>query len=153
MYATLQAINNYFERTSEYGDYAISENSVSTVRGDYKVGQYVRIMDSLLNDGVYKIATVGTGTITLTETLVDEEFSGYIVGLAIPPELITLSAKVEGFSNAGVSSESIPNYSVSYNVVDGLTVDGATAYKRELAPYRKPFVSRYYFLNRVRIYG
>ncbi len=146
MYATLLACNNFFERSSEYGKYTISENAIA-VRGDYKAGQYVRIMESLLNDGVYKIATVGTGSITLDGTLVDEEFCGYIVGLAIPPEMVELSKKVEAYSHAGIASESIPNYSVTY-----LAQDGLNAYKTELAPYRKPFMPKFYFLNWVRIY-
>lgn len=147
MYATLLACNNFFERSSEYGRYTISENAIA-VRGDYKAGQYVRIMDSLLNDGVYKIASVEAGEITLTETLTDEEFCGYIVGLAIPNEFITLAAKVEAFTNRGISSESIPNYSVSFNAKNGVE-----AYRSDLQAYMKPFQSRYFFLRWVRIYG
>ena len=147
MYATLLACNNFFERSSEYGRYTISENAIA-VRGDYKAGQYVRIMDSLLNDGVYKIASVEAGEITLNETLTDEEFCGYIVGLAIPNEFITLAEKVEAFTNRGISSESIPNYSVSFNAKSGVE-----AYRSDLQAYMKPFQSRYSFLRRVRIYG
>jgi hypothetical protein len=147
MYATLLACNNFFERSSEYGRYTISENAIA-VRGDYKAGQYVRIMDSLLNDGVYKIASVEAGEITLDATLTDEEFCGYIVGLAIPNEFITLAAKVEAFTNRGISSESIPNYSVSFNAKNGIE-----AYRSDLQAYMKPFQSRYSFLRWVRIYG
>lgn len=147
MYATLLACNNFFERSSEYGRYTISENAIA-VRGDYKAGQYVRIMDSLLNDGVYKIASVEAGEITLNETLTDEEFCGYIVGLAIPNEFVTLAAKVEAFTNRGISSESIPNYSVSFNAKNGVE-----AYRSDLQAYMKPFQSRYSFLRWVRIYG
>ena len=147
MYATLLACNNFFERSSEYGRYTISENAIA-VRGDYKAGQYVRIMDSLLNDGVYKIASVEAGEITLNATITDEEFCGYIVGLAIPNEFITLAAKVAAFTNRGISSESIPNYSVSFNAKNGVE-----AYRSDLQAYMKPFQSRYFFLRWVRIYG
>ena len=147
MYATLLACNNFFERSSEYGRYTISENAIA-VRGDYKAGQYVRIMDSLLNDGVYKIASVEAGVITLNETLTDEEFCGYIVGLAIPNEFVTLAEKVEAFTNRGIASESIPNYSVSFNAKNGVE-----AYRSDLQAYMKPFQSRYSFLRWVRIYG
>ena len=147
MYATLLACNNFFERSSEYGRYTISENAIA-VRGDYKAGQYVRIMDSLLNDGVYKIASVEAGEITLDATLTDEEFCGYIVGLAIPNEFITLAEKVEAFTNRGIASESIPNYSVSFNAKSGVE-----AYRSDLQAYMKPFQSRYSFLRWVRIYG
>ena len=148
MYATLLACNNFFERSSEYGRYTISENAITTIRGIYLPGQYVRIMDSLLNDGVYKIASVEAGKITLDATLTDEEFCGYIVGLAIPNEFITLAAKVEAFTNRGISSESIPNYSVSFNAKNGVE-----AYRSDLQAYMKPFQSRYSFLRWVRIYG
>ena len=147
MYSTLLAINNFFERTSEYGSYAISENAITATRGEYKVGQYVRIMNSLLNDGVYKITAVESVSIELSGTLVDEEFDGYIVGLAIPASVVAIAAKVEAFTNRGISSESIPNYSISFNAKSGVE-----AYATDLAPYKKLFVSPYYFLNWVRVY-
>jgi hypothetical protein len=147
MYNTMLAINNFFERTAEVDDYEIATNKI-VVKGDYKVGQYIRIMGSLLNDGVYKIKAIVGDTIELTETMVDEEFYGYIVGLAVPSQFITLAAKVEAYSHAGVSSESIPNYSVSFNAKNGVE-----AYRSDLQAYMKPFVSPYYFLRWVRIYG
>jgi hypothetical protein len=104
-------------------------------------------MDSLLNDGVYKIASVEAGEITLDATLTDEEFCGYIVGLAIPNEFVTLAEKVEAFTNRGIASESIPNYSVSFNAKSGVE-----AYRSDLQAYMKPFQSRYSFLRWVRIY-
>ena len=148
MYSTLLAINNFFERTSEYGSYAISENAITAIRGEYKVGQYVRIMDSLLNDGVYKITAVASGSIELSGTLVDEEFDGYIVGLAIPATVVAIATKVSAFTNRGISSESIPNYSITYGAKSGVE-----AYASDLAQYKKPFVSPYYFLRWVHIYG
>lgn len=145
MYATMQSVNNYFERTVELGSYTIAENSIA-VRGKYKVGQYVRIMDSTLNDGVYKIKTFSSGAIELDATLVDESFTGYIVGLAVPPEFVALATKVKAWSHYGVSSESIPNYSVSFKAGSG-----AEAYAADLAKYKKQFISPYYFLNYVSV--
>ena len=146
MYATMQAVNNYFERTAELGNYTITDNAVA-VRGTYKVGQYLRIMGSFLNDGVYKIKTFTNGTVEFDATLTDEEFVGYIVGLAVPPEFVTLAAKVTGWTSRGLSSESIPNYSVSYSAKNG-----AEAYAQDLAKYKKPgTISPYYFLNYVTI--
>ncbi|HZJ77211.1 MAG TPA: hypothetical protein VFD52_00215 [Clostridia bacterium] len=146
MYNTLLTCSNFFERTAEFGTYSISENAIA-VRGDYKAGQYVRIMDSLLNDGVYKIASVEAGEITLNATLTDEEFSGHIVGLAIPKQFIEIAEKINKFETRGISSESIPNYSVTYSAKNGVE-----AYKTELAPFMKPYQSPYYFLNWVAIY-
>lgn len=148
--------NNYFERTAESGEYTISENSIHTVRGKYAVGQYIRIMDSLFNDGVYKVKTFSEdgGNIVIEGTLQDEVFSGYIVGLAVPPAFVELNETIKKYDekvkkHAGVTSESIPNYSVSY---DTANKDGAAYYAAEVARFRKPFISRFYFLTRVLIY-
>lgn len=145
MYTTMQAVNNYFERTVELGRYKITENAVR-VRGTYKAGQYIRIMGSLLNDGVFKIQTAETdGTLTFKAgELKDEEFTGYIVGLAVPPEFVKIAEKVKAWNHHGVASESIPNYSVTF-----AAKSGAEAYAAELARYKKPFISPYYFLTQV----
>lgn len=126
MYETMLTCNNYFERTSEYGDYTVLNNSIATCRGIYYTGQYVRIIGSLFNDGVYKITALSNGTITLDGTLQDEAFNGYIVGLAVPNDFIALSAKVEA--------------------------NGIDPYKKELSLYRKPYISKMYFLNSVIVY-
>lgn len=147
--------NNYFERTAERGEYTISDNAIQKTRGKYAAGQYIRIMDSLLNDGVYKIKTVAeSGTLILDGELVDEVFTGYVVGLAVPPAFVALSEKISQYDakagkHAGLSSESIPNYSVSY---DTANKDGAAYYASEVAQFKKPIVSKFYFLTRVRIY-
>lgn len=146
--------NNYFERTAEQGEYTIESNAIQNVRGKYVAGQYIRIMDSLFNDGVYKIKTATEdGKIVLDATLKDEIFNGYVVGLAVPPAFIALSKKVEAYDekaqrHAGVNSESIPNYSISY---DTANKDGAAYYASEVAAFKKPIISRFYFLTRVRI--
>lgn len=147
--------NNYFERTAEKGEYTISDNAIQKTRGKYYAGQFIRIMDSLFNDGVYKIKTVAeNGTIIIDGELVDEIFIGYVVGLAVPPSFFALSEKISQYDakaakHAGVTSESIPNYSVSY---DTANKDGAAYYASEVARFRKPIVSKFYFLTKVRIY-
>ena len=139
--------NNYFERTAESGAYSIVSQSIA-LRGVYKVGQFIRILDSLLNDGVYKITAIVDKTVTLDGTLVDEQFTGYVVGLAVPNDFIALAEKVKKFNrHQGVSSESIPNYTISFSANNG-----STAYANELGRYNKPLLGRYYFLNWVESY-
>jgi len=139
--------NNYFERTAESGTYSIVNGSIA-LRGTYKVGQYVRILDSLLNDGVYKITAIADKTVTLDGTTTDEVFTGYIVGLAVPSDFIALAEKVKKFNkHQGIASESIPNYTISFSANNGYT-----AYANEIARYNKPYIARYYFLNWVESY-
>ena len=47
-------LNNYFEQLRIYGEFEISNNSIDL--SDYNVheGQYIRIVGSVFNDGVYQ---------------------------------------------------------------------------------------------------
>lgn len=137
--------NNYFEKAYESGDFVISSNSIH-VANEYKEGQYVRVMDSLLNDGVYKVHSFAGGVIVLEGTLIDESFNGYIVSMCIPKEFVDLVAPMNAYDNQvnkGVSSESIPNYSVSYD-------SNSNSYKHfaaQIDRYHKFYQGRYYFIK------
>lgn len=150
MYQIMQSINNFFERTAEAGTFQITEGKISNLKAKYIQGQYVRIMDSIMNDGVFKIKSVQEdGSIELDGSTTNEEFTGYIVGLAIPKSFIELTEKMQEYDvklkkHKGVASESIPNYSVSY---DTSIKSIADAFKSELSPFRKPYIAKYYFLN------
>lgn len=146
--------NNYFERSIEEGDYTIFEGGLE-VKGDYITGQYVRVMDSLLNDGVYKIKSVNNSTdsksIVLDGDTTDESFTGRIIGLAVPKSFIELYNKVNDFDlkaqkHAGVTSESIPNYSVGY---DTANKDGATYYASEVMRFKRPPMPKGYYISRI----
>lgn len=149
----LALINNYFEKTAEEGSFAIVDGTLVGAKDRYLKGQYVRIMDSILNDGVYKIKDVGVnGELTIEELKEkDEEFSGVLVGLAIPSDFIGLTKRMEEFiknKSLGIKSESVPNYSVSFDDREFIQ-----AFEKELFPYRKLSSSRFGFLNHVKIYG
>lgn len=150
MYQTMQAVNNFFERTAEAGTFQIVEGRIEGLKAKYLQGQYVRIMDSIMNDGVFKIKSVPQeGTIELDGLTTSEEFTGYIVGLAIPQAFMELTEKIKEYDvklkkHKGVTSESIPNYSISYDTSIKSVTD---AFKSELSPFKKPYITRYYFLN------
>lgn len=150
MYQTMQAINNFFERTAEAGTFQIVEGRIEGLKAKYIQGQYVRIMDSIMSDGVFKIKSVPQeGAIELDGLSTSEEFTGYIVGLAIPQAFIELTEKIQEYDvklkkHKGVASESIPNYSISYDTSIKSVTD---AFKSELSPFKKPYITRYYFLN------
>lgn len=86
--------NNYFEKFYIHGNISITDGKLE-LPSNFVVGQYVRIIGSLLNDGVYKIQEKSGDTTTLSLLLEDEEFSGYVVGLAVPKAFVALSERVD----------------------------------------------------------
>ncbi len=140
----LKHLGNYFERDYESGNFTISANTIE-VNKSYKTGQYVRIMDSLLNDGVYKVVSATDGEIILQETLSDETFNGYIVSLAIPSNVVDISKQMQDYQAMvakGIASESVPNYSVSYS-----SQSVWQSFDDILKPYSKPYRGRYAFIK------
>lgn len=152
MYQIMQSINNFFEKTAEVGTYKIEDGKLKGIKGKYIVGQYLRIMDSIMSDGVYKITGIPSEDQLELEGLsidINEEFTGYIVGLAVPQAFIELAKKMTEYDaklkkHKGVASESIPNYSVSF---DTSIKSANDAFSLELSVYKRPYLARYYFLN------
>ena len=87
-----------------------------------KEGQYIRIIGSTFNDGVFQYPT---------NNLRDETFDGAVWLLAVPPDVIELAAEVgqwrEKYSEASESpytSESFGGY--SYTKASGTGISGAS---------------------------
>ena len=79
----LDYIHNYFEKDIVPGTYTVSSGSIDV---DFlQNNQYFRIRGSVFNDGVYKYPV---------NNLVDEEFTGEIWAMAVPPAVIALSAEI-----------------------------------------------------------
>ena len=137
----LKVINNFFYRFYESGYYGIETNSIE-VKGRYVKGQYIRIIGSMLNDGVYKVDSVIDNMIMLDAELLDEVFKGNICSLAIPKDLIDLEVKVSEFNAknkpSAITSESFQGY--SYSKATGNNGTPATwqdVFANDLKPYRK----------------
>lgn len=136
----LNAINNYFYRFGEFGRFSVAEGVVG-VGKKYVAGQYVEILGSLTCDGVYCVKSYADGKLTLTEPL-NEEFDGYVMSLAIPKQIISLSEKIDEYikvnPNSSIVSESFGNYSHSKTTnADGMVATWEDVFKNELKPYRK----------------
>ena len=119
LYDLMNKCNNYFINDYENGDFVI-QNKIIELNGTYKVNQYIRIINSLFNDGIYKIVKIDGKKIEL-DNGVNEEFNGYVCGLKVPNDFIKLLDKINEYEKRikkGISSESIPNYSISYNNED-----------------------------------
>ena len=141
-------IHNYFIRERFAGTFTITNGQLSPTPA-LKEGQRFLITGSDLDDGIY---TYHAGGLRDDDDiagagLADEIFSGAICGLAIPPQVIALSAEVSEWVgkygdiiNSPYQSESFNGY--SYTKSSGGNADGEAS-----AGWQQVFASR---LNRWR---
>lgn len=142
-------LKNWFDRNQPkyFGNVSIINGALSETY-DLKVGQYFRIVDSTLNDGVYHYPIT---------TLTDETFDGAIWGMALPKPFIALLDDIEAWkakfnsldtqdgkqAMSPFNSESFGGY--SYSKSNGGTGDTSKdksgtwqgVFGARLAPYRK----------------
>lgn len=96
-------------------------------------GQYVRIIGSILNDGVYQYPLTG---------LIDETFTGTVRLLAIPKTVLALVDEIQAWVKknqpTAYTSESFAGYTYSKATnADGLAAGWQDVFRSQLAPYRK----------------
>lgn len=140
MIKVMKHINNYFTKSIEYGIYEIETDGITGSFSDtYVAGAYLIIQNSYLNDGIYKILSVTNSKITLDATLIAEDTeSTMLIALSTPPsDFVTLATTILSYTEKGlgVKSESLDDYSVSYDN------DGSwqSVYKNKLNDYRKVY--------------
>ena len=105
------------DESYEFTDYAL----------DIRVDQYIRIVGTRLNDGVYKVSAVGDNSVTVNSTLLDEESDQdldyvTIYELNIPQKLLSLVDEMitwEASSSSPVTvgniqSEKLGPHSITY---------------------------------------
>lgn len=116
-----------------------------TISGDfedtYLVGEYIRIENTRLNDGVYLITAIDDTSITVDATLditisTEEEITTLFTKCNIPKQLVSLIADIKTYdsaSNDGIKSETQGDRSVSYNIDSSWQA----VYKNKLGRYKK----------------
>ena len=117
------------------------ENIYIDIETIYRSGQCFNIIKE---DNVYKIISINNDIIKL-DGVTDEVFNGYICGLNVPKDFIDLVDKINDYEKRikkGISSESIPNYSISYS-----NEDYSVAFSNELSKYNKPYRGKYAWLK------
>lgn len=140
-------LRNYFDRRSDgtrlpswTGEITISEGELVGFSDRLLPGQYYRIVDSVLNDGVYQFGN---------ERLADETFTGTIQSMKIPPEIASLDDEITDWIEANAEalnspyqSESFGGY--SYSLKSGSSSSGESGtntwqsqFSARLAPWRK----------------
>lgn len=131
-----EELNNWFDYKRIFGDFTISDGSL--VLNEAQDGQYIRICDSVFNDGVYKYPL---------ENLHDETFNGVIWLLAIPQEVVDLDKEIDAWKEeyaedirSPYQSESFGGYSytkASLQGSDGTGVTWSDVYADRLKKWRK----------------
>ena len=90
-----QYLKNWFDRGQPkfYGKFTLSDDELlfdgASIDSFIKDGQYIRIVGSVLNDGVYEYPLQGTN---------DETFDGAVWALAIPQAVIKLADDIKEWS-------------------------------------------------------
>ena len=110
--AVLMHINNWFERETHIGGFAVS-NGVLSPNPGIQDGQYFRIVGSVFNDGLHKWPT---------RLLADESFAGEVRALAVPQEIVNLSLEIAQWCEDNEKSVSSPYSAESF---------GGYSYQRE----------------------
>ena len=139
-----QFLRNWFVRDTLLGEFKI-EGGVLTYEDGTALpllsNQYFRIVGSILNDGVYK----NDGETDLE----DEEFSGAVWAMAVPPDFISLVEEISKWCadnataiNSPYQSESFGGYSYSKGYAasgsGGTTgITWQTQFASRLGPWRK----------------
>lgn len=128
----LAYLHDYFERTTlPKQEWTITDGALD-VPGALS-GQYVRIIGSILNDGVYQYPLTG---------LTDETFTGTVQLLAIPKTVLALVDEIHAWVKknqpTSYTSESFAGYTYSKATnADGLAAGWQDVFRAQLAPWRK----------------
>lgn len=134
-------IHNYFEKDEYTRDFTITDGAL-VLDSSIKLldNQYYMIKGSVFNDGIYKHPET---------TLKDEVFKGALITMAVPPDVISLMAKITEWETANkdvlqspFNSESFGGYSYSKgtsNKKDGSSgnVTWRDVFGDKLKAYRK----------------
>lgn len=104
----LDYIHNYFVKEEHTGVFTIQDGSLVGVNFLLN-NQYFKIEGSVLNDGVYKYPST---------SLADEEFSGKILAMAVPPSVVAIASEIDAWvekygdsADSPYNSESFGGYS------------------------------------------
>lgn len=128
-------IRNYFLEPNgiHTGEFTISGGKLAPL--DFiKDGQYIRIVGSTFNDGVYQYPAID---------LTDEKFAGAVWALAIPPAVTALAAEIKEYNEkdgkpSAYTSESFGNYSYTKATdASGAPLTWEKAFAKRLNKYRR----------------
>lgn len=121
---------NFFEREKIFGEFDIKDGALLV--DDVMDGQYIRVIGSSLNDGLYLYPTEG---------LTDETFKGAVWVCSIPRAFTNLLERINAWTektaavlDSPYKSESFGGYSYTK---DDSSVSWQSKFKKELNRWRK----------------
>lgn len=137
-------LKNWFEKDKYIGDITIQDNIILPTM-PIQNGQYIRIVGSVFNDGIYQIPLAEGVNLT------DESFHGAVWLLAIPKEVLDLAKDIEAWQSkyGGVDSQAMSPFNsesfggYSYSKSSGSSANGIvngtwqSAFSERLARWRK----------------
>lgn len=134
--------NNNFQKRGFRFSCPVYSGKLSFATNYVSVGDTVQISESAFNDGVYDVTEKGTNTITLNETLEDEDFV-LVTKVVYPPDIKMgvvnlMKWENENRDKVGVASETISRHSVTYFNMDGdNTISG---YPKSIMGFLTPYM-------------
>jgi hypothetical protein len=128
-------LRNYFVVEIHEGRFTIDGGKIAPL--DFiQENQYFRIVGSVFNDGVYK----NTADLELT----NENFSGSVWSMAVPPSVIDLAEEIKKYNESdeakpsAYTSESFGGYSYSKATDEnGAPMGWKKVFASRLKPYRR----------------
>lgn len=140
-----EEVHNFFIHETRVGSWSISGGMISL--SFLQDGQRFWITSSVMNDGVYTYHSNGikndddTGAAGLS----DEDFSGVVCAMAVPPQVIALSGEIRNWVekygdsvNSPYQSENFNGYSYTKaSKANGGTADWQSVFADRLKPYRR----------------
>lgn len=126
----LRYLRNWFVASVHTGDFSVENGSITLPF--LRDGQYYRIIGSTLNDGVHKY---GDG-----QEMPNEEFSGEIWALSVPPSLLETVENIEKWETKNAEAAHSPYTQESFGGYTYTKPNGAgweSAFRSELSVWRK----------------
>lgn len=152
----LNYLNNYFYSYALIINVTFEEDgksfTVSKFKNNLYKGQYIKIEETTINDGIFKIISIKDNGDSITVTtdsvdFVEGDFRCLILALAVPRPVIKLKEEIEEFKTKNkpsvYTSESFGNYSRSWATNSkGALLTWKDVFKEELNQYRCMFDNR-----------
>lgn len=128
----LAAMNNWFVRERLHGRFEVAGGSLDLPR--LKPGQYYLVEGSVFNDGLHQHPA---------GDLVDEEFEGRVLALAVPREVVELAEEVAEWNEKHAEaegpyqSESAAGYSYTLKSGEGGSYGWRDRFRSEIRRWKR----------------
>lgn len=152
----LNYLNNYFYSYALMTDVTFEEDgnsfTISKFKKNFYKGQYIKIEETTINDGIFKVISIRDNGDSITITTDATEFAEgnfrcFILALAVPRPVIKLKEAIEEFKTKNkpsvYTSESFGSYSRSWATNSkGAILTWKDVFKEDLNQYRCMFDDR-----------